>query len=717
MSALEKNWLPIASTTSEASEPTQSAIDYKTLFNATFEGLLIHENYLILDANAAFLDLIDYPREEVIGHNVLEFITIESGIITQMQMSAGSEKPYEVIGKRRNGSMVRVEVRAKNTLYQNRPVRLIAIRDISSQELAQEMVRRYTARLHAQHQIDLAILTGQPPLDIARAAFYHLENWVRHTSTFITLYNSELTTAVCMVSSTSYPEPDTTFALNEPIRAYLQPVKEGQSLSITDIATIEPSATEPSALLLSILGIESTQAYLITPLIYKERLIGSLNLLATYPRSFSEEEIEMARGVADQLAIAIENGRLQAETLRYSREMTALLATNKAISTSLDLNTTLGTIAEEAKRLLQGDGSRVHLREADGETLRCVIAIDARADKILAMPISVGQGITGSVVKTGIAELVPNTEFDPRTLQITGTPNSKGTLAISPLITREGIIGAMTVVRFDVSRPFTEPDLRLLNAFADQAAVAIENARLYTQLEKALKQEQTTRAQLIQAGKLSAMGRLVASVAHELNNPLQIIQNSLYLIKRENDLPEMVQKDLDVILRESRRMSDLLGRLRETYRPATKASFRSESLNRLISEVEMLLNTHLRQQKMKFIFEPDETLPLVPALHDQLKQVILNLCLNGVEAMTFGGTLHLKTGQTDGFVFFSVTDTGQGIEPSLLGNIFDPFFTTKEIGTGLGLAITYDIVQQHNGRIEVTSEIGQGSTFTVWLPR
>jgi len=249
-------------------------------------------------------------------------------------------------------------------------------------------------------------------------------------------------------------------------------------------------------------------------------------------------------------------------------------------------------------------------------------------------------------------------------------------------------------------------------------SVAIENARLITDLERALKQEQATRAQMVQTEKLAAMGRLVASVAHELNNPLQAIQNALFLVRQEPALSAQAHDDLQVAFTEAERMADLIGRLRETYRPTINEEFRLESVNALIIEVQRLINTHLRHNHINFEFNPNPSLPFVPAVRDQLKQVILNLCLNAVEAMPDGGQLTLSASHLrfESKVLITITDTGIGIDPINKDNIFDPFFTTKQGGTGLGLAITYDIVQRHSGRIEVDSQLGVGTTFKIRLP-
>jgi signal transduction histidine kinase len=162
----------------------------------------------------------------------------------------------------------------------------------------------------------------------------------------------------------------------------------------------------------------------------------------------------------------------------------------------------------------------------------------------------------------------------------------------------------------------------------------------------------------------------------------------------------------------------LISRLKDTYHPMTQEQFQLETINTLVTEVQKLINTHLRHNNIEFVFNEDPSLPLIPMIRDQIKQVILNISLNAVETMPDGGRLMIATCSSPDVhqVQLTIQDNGPGIPGDILPNIFDPFVTTKEGGTGLGLAITYDIVQRHAGKIEVESTIGQGTVFKVWLP-
>jgi two-component system NtrC family sensor kinase len=322
------------------------------------------------------------------------------------------------------------------------------------------------------------------------------------------------------------------------------------------------------------------------------------------------------------------------------------------------------------------------------------------------------QRLAANAIRSGQPVLVRDLQMSHEGPQ----PPFAGQSAIAvPLLRGEKRLGVL-YVRSGSGRRLDHTDLDWLTNVGRQLSVAVENAALYADLERALQQETTTRAQLVQSEKLAAMGRLVASVAHELNNPLQAIQNALYLVGQESGLGAQARDDLQVALAEADRMAGLIGRLRETYRPAAAGQFGPAALDAILGDVHKLIATHLRHNNVVYAFEPDSAAPRVYGVPDQLKQVFLNLCLNAVEAMPGGGRLDIGVQRDGGEVLVTVADTGVGIDTGELGNVFDPFYTTKDGGTGLGLAITYDIVRRHNGRIEVQSKVNQGTTFKLWLP-
>jgi len=226
------------------------------------------------------------------------------------------------------------------------------------------------------------------------------------------------------------------------------------------------------------------------------------------------------------------------------------------------------------------------------------------------------------------------------------------------------------------------------------------------------------RIQLVQNEKLAVMGRLLASVSHELNNPLQAIQNALFLLKGEKGISAQGQQDLEIVLSEADRMATMIERLRTTYRPHRIQDFRPVQINNIIESVFALIATHLRHNEISFEFYPDPKLPTVPGLADELREVMLNLSMNAVESMTTGGRLSVSTQYLSESceALIMVGDNGSGIDLSILPNIFEAFVTNKASGTGLGLTISNDIIQKHHGRIKAENRPEGGAMFSIWLP-
>lgn len=223
-----------------------------------------------------------------------------------------------------------------------------------------------------------------------------------------------------------------------------------------------------------------------------------------------------------------------------------------------------------------------------------------------------------------------------------------------------------------------------------------------------------------QADKLAALGTLSAGIAHEINNPIGIITSRvevMMLEAEEEGLPAEVRKDLEVILRHARRVAAITQGLLSFARQSS-GTRSPVNLNQVAAEIVQLARKDMSRARVEVTMKLDETMPAIVADANAIGQVLLNLLTNARSAMPEGGEITIETNYLDATrsVRVTVRDTGSGIPPEVVPKIFDPFFTTKPEGTGLGLSISHGIVHDHHGTLEVRSEVGHGSTFTLTLP-
>lgn len=489
-----------------------------------------------------------------------------------------------------------------------------------------------------------------------------------------------------------------------------QVLQDGITINIVDVDT------DPRFLQTAVRP--AYRSLLVSPVQTAGKQLGTISVESEKPYAFSDHEIELLKSLGIQAAIAIENTRLFENTQQSLKEVNALYKISWGLASSLDAN----QLIQDVVTLLQQNFGYYHVQiflldPANGDLLfkRGSGEIGATLlEQEFRLPR--GLGIVGHVVETTTPFVTNNVNDVVFFYRHPLLPNTLSELA-TPIKVEGQVVGVLDIHHTPPHR-LTNGDLQLMTAVADQLAVALQKASLYTNLQKALQQEQTIRSQLLQSERLALVGRLLASVSHELNNPLQGIQNALFLLKEEGNLSIQGNQDLDIILSETERMAALIERLRSAYRPVGVRDFRPVQLNNLVEDVYALISTHMRHKQIAFEFFPDTPLPAVSGISDQIRQVVLNLFLNAIEIMKPGGCLTVQTRglATQKEVLLAVKDTGPGIDPEILPNIFEPFITNKITGTGLGLTITHDIIHQHHGRIEAENDAAGGAIFKVWLP-
>ncbi|MFC1834861.1 PAS domain S-box protein [Thermodesulfobacteriota bacterium] len=227
------------------------------------------------------------------------------------------------------------------------------------------------------------------------------------------------------------------------------------------------------------------------------------------------------------------------------------------------------------------------------------------------------------------------------------------------------------------------------------------------------------RVQLLQSEKLSAMGKMASQLAHELNNPVYAIMNCMELVKDALPATHEKKKYLEQAYNECKRTSGLLIKMLKFFRPDNEEK-RPTNINKLLEETLLFYEKQFKNLNIRVVTDLANDLPMLPAVGSQLKQVFINMIINSNTAMSFGGELRVSSGfdPDENHIVVTIRDSGRGIPMRDLQRIFDAFFTTKKEvkGVGLGLSICYGLIKEHHGRIDVQSEVGRGTSFSIFLP-
>ena len=453
---------------------------------------------------------------------------------------------------------------------------------------------------------------------------------------------------------------------------------------------------------------EGLVSMLSVPMCIKDRVIGVINCYTSYPHSFSKNEEEMLTTVANQAAICIENSGLM-ETL--------------------DIDEILRLVLEGVTKNIGFDRARLYLVNEKRNILECKMAVGIDEERIKGIALRLDP--EDSVVARSIFEkqpfIIQDASKDPRVNPMIKEKFNLHSLVVIPLLVKEKALGAIAADSVESNKSITKEALESMMAFAQQAGLAIHNAFMYQELKTFSRQMEEkiqkttddlskTEAQLIRSEKLAALGQLAAGIAHEIRNPLTSI-NILIHSLTENVPSGIPQKeDLKVIEEEIHRINEIVDQFLRFAKPAPPLLKKADVIS-IFEETLQLLRPQIEKQG---IVIQKEFQPLPPILMDreQMKQVILNLLLNAVQAMPKGGHLSVKghIPKGDRWIKLSIQDSGVGISGEDINKLFDPFFSAKEGGMGLGLSIAHRIIDQHHGKIEVESTPGEGTLFTVWLP-
>ncbi|HSA99552.1 MAG TPA: GAF domain-containing protein [Anaerolineales bacterium] len=481
---------------------------------------------------------------------------------------------------------------------------------------------------------------------------------------------------------------------------------------------------------------EKVSSGLYIPLRFRSQTIGILCIESLRGGAFDLYDESLITVIASHLASLADYTRLREEAEGRARNLGLIHEVVQQVIGLTDARAVAEITSDLLARYFAYELCSVFIADENGDltisgfggTSQNVVK---RAMKSFEYPVS--GGITGIVFETGESMVINDVLHDSRYRSVKGwQAGSEMCLAIRD---GEKILGIVDV-QSSSQNAFTHNDFIALESLAGILASVITSADQYQRLQITISQLRSTQVELrarmeaqrsaenrlVQAAKLAAVGEMAAGIAHELNNPLTSVTGFAELALDAIPKDSQTRKDLEIVMREAVRARDVVRRLLDFARQSESTRARA-SLNDVIEDVVALSRHLIHTSGVELTLELEKDLPWVLADSNQMKQVLLNLVHNALQAMPTGGELIICTRSSSragrDWIMVSVRDTGVGIPHQELSRIFEPFYTTKgdQGGTGLGLSVTYGIVTDHGGQIEVESQPGVGSKFSVWLPQ
>jgi two-component system NtrC family sensor kinase len=546
----------------------------------------------------------------------------------------------------------------------------------------------------------------------------------------------------------------------------------GRSLLERAVANSADALAEPDLQLRDYARKRGFRAVLIVPLLRGDKVEGALVLTRAEPGLFAPREIELVQTFADQAAIAIENVRLFNEVKTKTDDLSEALQMQTATSdvlkvisrSAFDLQAVFNTLVSSAVELSGALTGTICVR--DGDVFRYRDTIGAEHTSKLARylkdnPATPGRStIAGRVLLSGEVERIPDCLVDPEYVVPMGSlaTNVRSLLGV-PLLGNEGIEGAIILTREEPGH-FTDRQVEIVQIFADQAVIALENVRLFEEvrartkeLAASLDDLQKAQDRLVQTEKLASLGQLTAGIAHEIKNPLNFVNNfsalSAELVGEMNDvlagatldektrgeldeLAQMLKGNLEKIVQHGKRADSIVKNMLQHSREGS-GEHRPADINAIVDESLNLAHHGARAEKAGFSIalqrDLDPSVGMADVYPQEITRVLLNLISNGFYAATkrkaevgdgFEPMISATTKSLGDKVEIRIRDNGAGIPDEIKDKIFNPFFTTKPAGegTGLGLSMSYDIiVKQHGGSIDAETEPGLFTEFRIVLPR
>ena len=462
----------------------------------------------------------------------------------------------------------------------------------------------------------------------------------------------------------------------------------------------EAEAGRPGAPLREVVAHDGRRATLAVPLISKETVLGAITVFWRAPRAHDAREVRLLTGLAQQAAVAIEQARLHGASVRRTGELATLLRAVRTMLGGLDTTTIPQTIVQEASAISGTPHVALLLRDRLNGELRVAALVGGLMPSDPSLP--PGHRHAARVAATGEPLFADETYLG------------------LPVKIRDTLLGVLSFTTA-TPRPYSAEELAYLGSFADHAAVALDNTRLYEDVQRALRDLRVMQRRLVQGETLRALGELAGGAAHHLNNLLTIVVGRVQLLRR-SVREERVLRALEIVEKAAKDGAEVVRRLQQFAGMRRTAEPGTVDLNLIVKDVIEMSRERWQEsaQAEGIEIRVQPRLTAVPEMHGDapaLRELLTNLVLNAIEAMPRGGQLSIETGVTETALALTVTDTGLGMSEEVRLRAHEPFFTTKGVkSTGLGLSVAFGITRRHGGELTIQSEPGHGTTVRVSLP-
>ena len=706
---------------------------YRAIFEQAANSILLidAQTGALVEFNDRAHESLGYTRQEFQKLKIPDFEIIESTeeVARHLEkiVKEGADT-FETKHRTKDGEIRDILVSSRAISIRGRDFAQNILRDITERVRAEEALEQRVAQLALLNDIGekiAAVLELDSVLD--RAAHLVQESFGYHHVALFTLDDrrGELVMRARAGAFTHLFPPDHRLELDQGMVGWVG--RHGQSLLVNDV-NAEPRYVNlyPDMI--------PTRSELSVPIRVAGEVVGVLDVQSPQPNAFDEKDVMVIETLADQMAVAIENARLFEAEQRKRQEAEALREASLVLGSTLDVSQMLDQLLEQIGRVIPYDSANVILIEEGTarvahqrwyEQFGTVAAAAA-----LHLPVEQIPNLR-RMLNTHRPHIIPDTGSDPGWVYLETSPWVRA-WAGAPIVVRGEVIGFFSL-NSKTQGSYALEQAELLSAFATDAALAIENAQLFTEVQRhadELEQRVAERTRELAEAyeQLKELDRLkskfVTDVSHELRTPAANIKLYLHLLQRGK--PEKRSHYLAITNDQVNRLTSLIEDILDLSRldmAEIKVEFAAVDLNAVVEQVVAAHRPRAEAASLELTFEPKVALPPVLGEHNQLSRVVANLVGNAVN-YTPAGQVRVSThlDKERQRACLEVQDTGRGIEEEDLAHIFERFYRGREVGssaipgTGLGLAVVKEIVELHGGTIKVESQVGQGSTFTVWLP-